>query len=136
MSAEEPREPTEEELRAALEAEMKQINADDVVVQTVVSLVNLGARRLGLVPGSEDEVDLAQAQTCIDAAKALLPIVEPRHGEPLKPVRDALSQLQMAFAQASRGPAAPPPADPAAEESDAGGPGPAQSSGKLWVPGQ
>jgi hypothetical protein len=153
MTAEEPqgREPTEEEIRAAMEAEMKKITADDVVVQTIVSLVNLSGRRLGLVPDTEDEFDLEQAHTCIESVRVLLPIVEPRHGEGLKPIRDALSQLQMAYAQAARGGGQPPAADapvagdqaaaqaspeppPAAPEP--GGPGDAQKSGRLWVPGQ
>ncbi len=46
------REPTEEELHAAYEAEMKRLRIEDVLVQTVVSLLNLGARKAGLVPGS------------------------------------------------------------------------------------
>ena len=43
------REFSEEELRA-LEAEMEQITVDDVLLQTVVSLLNLGAARPGWVP--------------------------------------------------------------------------------------
>jgi hypothetical protein len=145
MSAEDPqgREPTEEEIRAAMEAEMKRITADDVVVQTIVSLINLAGRRLALVPGTEDELDVEQAQVCIESVRVLLPIVEPRHAEGLKPIRDALSQLQMAYAQAAKGgveapadPGAPPPppAEPAAPKP--GEPGDAQKSGRLWVPGQ
>ena len=101
------REPTEEEMRAALEAEMKRIKVDDVVLQTVVSLINLGGRRAGLAPGTEDERDLAQVQTAIDAVRALLPLLE-RDAELAKelgPIRDALSRLQMAYAQLPGGPA-------------------------------
>ena len=39
--SEEQREPTEEELRAALEEQMKRITVHDVLLQTVVTLVNL-----------------------------------------------------------------------------------------------
>ncbi|HEY8867048.1 MAG TPA: hypothetical protein VIM22_08940, partial [Solirubrobacteraceae bacterium] len=57
------REPTEEELRAALEEEMRRITVDDVLLQTAVSLINLGGRKAGLAPGTEPERDLAQVQT-------------------------------------------------------------------------
>ncbi len=138
------REPTEEEVRAALEAEMKRISVDDVVLQTVVSLVNLAGRRAGLAPGSEDERDLPQVRTAIDAVSALLPVLE-RNAEIAKglgPVRHALSQLQMAYAQLAGGgePRAKPdePAKPGeqAEPKKPGDKGPAQSSGRLWVPGR
>ena len=45
---EEMREPTEEELRAAFEEQMRQIRVEDVILQTVATLVNLAGRRLGL----------------------------------------------------------------------------------------
>ena len=48
------------------------------------------------------------------------------------PIRDALSRLQMFYAQRSGGQA---PADAPAKP-EPGGTGPAQSSGRLWVPGQ
>ncbi len=135
------REPTEEELRAALEQELKRIRVADVLIQTVVTLVNLAGRRLGLVPGSADEVDLGQAREAIDAVRALVPVIERSEGEHLAPVKDALAQLQIAYARASgEGGAQEPPAGAPAEqpgegEDDQGGPGPAQSSGRLWVPG-
>jgi hypothetical protein len=101
------RQPTEEEMRAALEAEMKRITVDDVLVQTVVSLVNLGGRRAGLAPGTEGERDLDQVQTAIEAVQALLPLLERHHPEEVRPVRDALSQLQLAYARPRRGRTSP-----------------------------
>src|SRR5438067_12158015 len=97
------REPTEEEMRAALEAEMKRIKVDDIVLQTVVSLINLGGRRAGLAPGTEAERDLDQVHTAIEAVRALLPLLEhdPEVAKELGPIRDAVSQLQMAYAQLS-----------------------------------
>jgi hypothetical protein len=76
----------------------------------------------------------------VDAARALMPLLEPVHGEHLAPVREALSRLQMAYAQQASGGAPPaagatPPAG-AEQAPDEEGPGPAQSSGRLWVPGQ
>ena len=130
------RQPSEEEIRA-LEAQLEQLTVDDVLLQTIVTLINLGARKAGLAEGSK--ADLPQVKEAIDAARALLPIVEPRHGEALAPVRDALSRLQMAYVQLSQGDEAPPQGEqPAAEEKPPTqeGPGPAQQSGRLWVPGQ
>jgi hypothetical protein len=121
------RQPSEEEIRA-LEAEMEKLTVDDVLLQTVVTLINLGARKAGLAEGKE--ADLPQVKQAIDAARALLPLVEPRHGEALGPVRDALSRLQMAYVQKTGG------QQPPAPEEKPEGPGPAQQSGRLWVPGQ
>ena len=144
------RPPTEDELRAAYEEEMKRLRVEDVVVQTTISLMNLGARKAGLAPGSEDERDLGQVQMAIDGARALLPLVEPQLGPNAAPIREALSQLQLAYAQlvGEEGGAPPPPGDPPgsapgvgaqpqpAQPDDATGRGPAQQSGRLWVPGQ
>jgi hypothetical protein len=125
------RQPSEEEIRA-LEAEMAKLTVDDVLLQTIVTLINLGARKAGLAEGSEP--DLPQVKKAIDAARALLPIVEPEHGEALAPVREALSRLQMAYVQKSGGQAPQPAAEePPSKPED---PGPAQKSGRLWVPGQ
>jgi hypothetical protein len=133
------RQPTEEELRAAYEAELKRLTVDDVVVQTVVSLVNLGGRKAGLAPGTEDERDLGQVRTAIESVRALLPLVEAQLGPDAGRIREALSQLQMAYAQLSResGEPAAEGAEPAEQPAEQPpGPGPAQSSGRLWVPGQ
>ena len=148
------RAPTEEELRAAYEAELKRIRVDDIIVQTLVSLLNLGGRRAGLAPGTEGERDLEQVRTAIEGVRALLPLVQEQLGPEAGTLRDALSQLQMAYAQLS-GQGAPSPAEgqPAGGEGEGEGgpapgaerpgeaepetgPGPAQRSGRLWVPGQ
>ena len=131
-----PGQPSEEELRAAYEAEIKKLRVEDVVIQTVVTLVNLGGRKAGLAPGTEDERDLEQLRVAIESARALLPLVESELGQDAAQVRDALSQLQMAYAQGAQegGGAGETPSDPPPEQQQ--GPGSAQSSGKLWVPGQ
>jgi hypothetical protein len=136
---EQDRQPTEEELRAALEEEMRRVTVDDVLLQSAVSLVNLGGRKAGLAPGTEGERDVVQVQAAIDGVSALLPVLEARGREEVRPIRDALSQLQMAYTRlageggAPSSPGAPPKPDepPKADE-----PGPARSSGRLWVPGQ
>ena len=123
---------SEEELRAAYEEQLKRVRVEDVLVQTVVSLLNLGGRKSGLAPGTEDEKDLDQLRKAIDAVRVLLPQVEDVLGPDAAQLRDVLSQLQMAYARE-----APAGERPAGEEpQDPEGPGPAQSSGRLWVPGQ
>jgi hypothetical protein len=127
---------SEEDLRAAYEAELARIRVEDILVQTVVSLLNLAARRAGLA-GGEEEPDFEQVRQAIDATKALMPLVEPKLGPDAKQVRDALSQLQLAYARSG---ATPPPGAPGAG-TEAPPPssdqrGPAGSSGRLWVPGQ
>jgi hypothetical protein len=153
MSEQEQPQPSEEELRAALEQELKRVRIEQVVLESAVSLLNLSIRRAGLVEGSEDERDLDQTAIGIEAVRALMPLVDQLAGEQAKAIRDALSQLQLAYVRAreSAGSApAPggagedgstPPGEPgaaakAAPAGDEGGAGPAQSSGRLWVPGQ
>ncbi len=126
---------SEEELRAVYEAELARVRVEDILVQTVVSLLNLAARKAGLT-GAEEPPDFQQVGEAIEATRALLPFVEPVLGTEVAQVRDALSQLQMAYARS--GAPAPnaggeAPADPAAKPE---GGDPPKSSGRLWVPGQ
>ena len=129
---------TDEELRAAYEAELARIRVDDGLIQTVVSLLNLGARRAGLTGDADaDGPDWEQVRLAIEGTRALLPLLETTLGPDAKQVRDALSQLQVAYARS--GAKAPAPAaaerDPATPPKP-GDPDSAVSSGRLWVPGQ
>jgi hypothetical protein len=135
--------PTDEELRAALEEQLRHISSSDVIAQTAISLINLAGRRLGLTEDTKDERDLLQVRDGVDAVRALLPILERSADAPsLAPLRDALATLQMEYAKlseagasaepaagSSAGPATPAPEDPSGQR------GPAQQSGRLWVPG-
>jgi hypothetical protein len=167
-----PRQPSEEDRlraqRAAYQAELSRITAADMMLQAAVSLLNIGGHRLaprgpqppdatGAPPVAES--DLEQVRDAIDGVRALLEILERRLPSELGPLRDALSQLQMAYArevQSSGADARPggaaPAGEPQGEPGDAGGgkqgqgegadeqpppgPGPAESSGRLWVPGR
>jgi hypothetical protein len=151
---EDAREPTEEELRAAYEAQIKQLRVEHVVLDNVVTLANLGMRRTGLAPGTTDERDPDQVQLAIESIRALLPVVEQAAPEQAGAIRDALSQLQLAFVRIGGGPSEPgaeggspagggtppsgeaPPAEESPEAPKRDEPGPAQRSGRLWVPGQ
>lgn len=119
--------PTEEELRAAYEAEIKRIRVEQILLDQVVSLINLGMRRTGLSPGTEDERDLAQVRLSIEAVRALLPLIEQSAPPQAAQIRDALSQLQMAFVRL--GGAGQPGGVPAGDDPEAGGPGGPGSGG-------
>ena len=125
-----PAEPTEEQLRAAYEEQLKRIRVDDVLMQTVVSLINLAARTL-------EASDLDQVRQAIDGTRALLPLVEEALGPDAAQIKAALSQLQLAYAR-EVGPAGDGPDEGGSAPPEQGpeGPGPAQASGRLWVPGQ
>jgi hypothetical protein len=139
------REPSEEELRAAYEAELKRLRVEHVLLDNVAALANLGMRRTGLAPGTESERDPAQVRLAIESLRALMPVLEQAAPGQVPAIRDAVSQLQMAFvkiggqAPAAAAPEAEAPAAdaPPSEPPPAPGePGPAQRSGRLWVPGQ
>jgi hypothetical protein len=117
-----PREPSEEELREAL----KQLRVEDVLLQTVVTLVNLSGRRLTV----EDEKNVEQARLGIEAVRALLPLCPE---EEAKPIREALSQLQMVYVRETQEPGAPseeaPPAEKPREDEER-----AKARSKIWTP--
>jgi hypothetical protein len=171
--------PSEDELRAAYEAEIKKIRIEQILLEQVVSIVNLGMRRTGLSPGTEDERDIDQVRMAIEAVRALLPLLEETVPPQAAQIRDALSQLQLAYVRLGGAPSAgepapgtggpgttgsgvagsdqppgpagpvrptdtgarpapepPSPGQPGTEEPGTGEGGPAQRSGRLWVPGQ
>jgi hypothetical protein len=116
---------TEEEARAQLEEEIRKVRVEDVVLQSVVSILNLSARRIA----KDDERDLEQAKIGIDAGRALVDMVKP---EAQPQLRQAISELQVLYAKhAGEGPA---------DEGEEGGgepSGPETPKGDsgLWTPG-
>jgi hypothetical protein len=102
-------EPTEEQLLDAL----RQIKTEDVVVQTVATLVNLAGQKLS-VEGAKDPTE---AKKAIDAARHMLPLV-PEDAQP--PIQNALDQIQMLYVRESSGPKEDEPPPPAS---------------KIWTPG-
>lgn len=115
---------SEEQLRAAYEQEIKRVRVEHVLLENVVTMVNLGMRRTGLMPGTEDERDLGQVQLAIESVRALMPQIEQIAPQQVGPIRDAVSQLQMAFVQAQggapegTGPESGEPTEPAAGGTD------------------
>ena len=136
--ADETAQPSEEELRAQLEEQIKRLRVEEVLLQTVVTLVNLSGRRLT----AEGEKDLDQARLGIEAVRALLPLCPQ---EEIGPVRDALAQLQMVYAREAQQPAAGEVEQPAAGEAQQPTAGTGDEAGreqaerararsKIWTP--
>lgn len=103
--------PTEEQLLEAL----RQIKVEDVVLQTVATLINLAGQKLS-VPEAKDA---PEARKAIDAARQMLPLVP---NEATGPIQNALDQVQMLYVKetGSEGEEPPPPPPP--------------PSG-IWIPG-
>jgi hypothetical protein len=80
--------PSEEELRRRIEEGLRKVRMQDVLLESVVTIINLTARRIG----KADERDLDQARLGIDAVRAVADLLDP---EPQTQVRNALSELQM-----------------------------------------
>jgi hypothetical protein len=110
--------PSEEELRAQLEEEIRRVRVEDVVLQSAVSILNLSARRIA----KDDERDLDQAKVGIDAARSLVELVNP---EAQPQLRQAISELQMLYAKHAGEGSAPEQGTSERPEGDSG----------LWTPG-
>lgn len=133
--------PSEEEMRAHLEEQLRQVRVQDLVVESAASIVNLTVRRIA----KEDEQDLEQAKIGIEAVRALVDLVE---GDVAGQIRTALSELQMLYTRAANGEPldgggsgagaepggeAPPQSPP--QPPSQGGPG-QEPPPKLWTPGR
>ena len=125
--------PLTDEEREMLEAQMKEIRVEDLLTQTVASVLNLSARRIV----KEDEVDLEQARIGIEAVRAIVALLPAEVGQA---VAEPLSQIQMLYAQRSggsdSGDSGGGPQDPGQGSGPQGpGQGPAPGGPKLWTPG-
>jgi hypothetical protein len=120
--------PSQEELRQRLEEQLRKVRVQDVLLESVASILNLSARRIA----KQDEQDLDQARLGIDAVRAVVDLLEP---EPREQVRSALSELQMLYAREAGGGGGAPEGGPAGEPQGgpAESPPPKRDSG-LWTP--
>jgi hypothetical protein len=99
-------------------AQLKKLRVDDVLLNTVVTLVNLSAHKL-------QDKDLEEAKKGIDAAREMLALCPQ---EQVAPIREALSQLQMAYVREMQGPEGPAEEQPEPEE-------PQKPKPDIWTPG-
>jgi hypothetical protein len=124
--------PEQEAMLRQMEEEMRRVRVQDLLAQSVVSILNLSHRRIA----KEDERDLEQARVGIDAVDSLAShLEEPAERE----VRNALAQIRMLYAKVAQesGAGAPPEASGGGGEQPGGGerkPEGGSTSG-LWTPG-
>jgi hypothetical protein len=121
-----PQEPTEEQLLEAL----RRVKVDDVVLQTIATLVNLAGQKLS-IPEAKDPVE---AKRAIDAARVMLPLApEEAAGQ----IKDALAQVQMLYVRETGDAAEAQPGEPAAGERQPGSDEAerAKARSKIWIPG-
>jgi hypothetical protein len=99
------------------------VRVQDILLESVAGILNLAARRIA----KEDERDLEQARVGIEAARAVVGLLDP---EPAKQVRAALSEIQVLYARhagESGGEGKEPEPAPAPEP-------PQRRPGGLWTP--
>ena len=121
--------PSQEELREQLEEHLRKVRVQDLLLESVVSVINLSARRIA----KEDERDLEQARVGIEAVRAVVGLLD---DEPAKQVRGALSEIQMLYARHAEG----GPGEPeGGGQAPPGAQGPPRDGGqrgpsRLWTP--
>ena len=126
---------------------MRTVPVQDVVVSMVQTVFDVGYRRTGLVGGAADEHDLDQTRLAIETIRALLPVLEQvLDASSMTTLRGALSELQLAYADATERPAQAASADAAAPPPEPP-PGPAEQPPpppggrvaperpRIWTPG-
>ena len=105
---------SDEERRLAeqLAEALKEIRIEDVLVQTLVTVSQVGYRRLGATEETKGDRDLEQVELAIATMQALTPVLE--RVLPAEAVRDfasSVANLQLAYARIASGrPAKEPPA--------------------------
>lgn len=100
--------PEQEEMLRQMEEEMRRVRVQDLLAQSVVSILNLSHRRIA----KEDERDLEQARIGIDAVDSLASHLEEAAE---REVRNALAQIRMLYAKVA--------GDDQGGDESAGGPG-------------
>jgi hypothetical protein len=120
----------EAEVRRRIEEQLRKVRVQDLLLESVVSVLSLSARRIA----KEDERDLDQARVGIEAVRAVVGLLD---DEPAKQVRASLSEIQMLYAKHAGG----GPGEPGAggEGAERGGEGPAgggapRGPSRLWTP--
>jgi hypothetical protein len=121
---------------------MRTVPVQDVVVSLVQTVFDVGYRRTGLLGGAGDERDLDQTRLAVETVRALVPVLEQvLDAQSLTALRSALSELQLAYAEALEAPAQAPAAQEGEEPQQAPAPEPepprtvTPERPKIWTPG-
>ena len=96
----------EEQARIAAEVaeELRKLRVEDVLVNTLMHVSQIGYRRLGATEDTHADRDLDQVRLAIETMQALTPVLG--RFVPRELVRDfdaAIANLQLAYAQVSAG---------------------------------
>ncbi len=127
------REPTPEEMAAILAERLARTPVRDVLLQCMATFIDMAGVRLGMGPAGDGARDLQQARQAIEALRALLGVAERELGAAqVRPFKEPLAVLQMAFSRASE----ERPAAPGEAPADAPAPPPPapDAASRLWVP--
>lgn len=135
-------EPNPEELMAAMIAQLGRTPVRDVLLQSMATFVDCAGIRLGLGPEGDEVKDLTMARQAIEALRALQEVAERELGQAqVRPFKDPLAQLQLAYAQLSEEDPSAPPAGPPSGDAAPPEPGPPptqpgadDAASRLWVP--
>jgi hypothetical protein len=126
--------PSQEELRRRIEEQLREVRVQDLMVESVVSVLNLTARRIA----KEDERDLQQARVGIEAVRAWVELLPE---DAAKQVRNALSELQMLYAKETEAGTEGEKAEAGSRKSEkpepgrsGGAQGPGEPPPRLWTP--
>lgn len=133
--------PNQEQIAAALADRLARTPVRDVLLQAMATFIDMAGVRLGMGPAGDDALDLPQARQAIEALRALLEVAERELGAAqVRPFREPLAVLQMAYARSAEGPGDQPPPPTGGPEGPASPPpppaGPSQQdpASRLWVP--
>ncbi|MFN2468753.1 MAG: hypothetical protein ABR521_11565 [Gaiellaceae bacterium] len=110
MAEPEERSEDEQELLRSLEEQLEQLKIADVLVQSALTVSQLGWRRLG-----SEHRDLGEARLAVDSLKALTAVLEGAlPAETHRDLSQMVANMQLAFAKASAESGAPGPPEPEA----------------------
>ena len=129
------REPTAEEISAALAARLARTPVRDVLFQCMATFIDMAGIRLGMGPSGDEARDLAQARQAIESLRALLGVAEHELGAAqANPFKEPLAVLQMAYARAIEEPGAEGPDGEPGDDPPPPRRPPDDPAGRLWVP--
>ncbi|MCB0874417.1 MAG: hypothetical protein H6531_09755 [Actinobacteria bacterium] len=124
-----PRQPTEEEMAAAIVYRLGRTPVRDILLQTMATMSDGAGIRLGLGPEGDAVKDTQQAKLAIETLRALIGVAEQEIGAAAThPFREPLAQLQMLYARVVE-------ADGGATDTDAEPVQQPDPASRLWTPG-
>lgn len=114
---------------------MRTVPVQDVIVSMVQTVFDVGYRRTGLV-GDGSERDLEQTRVAIETVRALLPVLEGvLDAQSMTALRGALSELQLAYADAMQAPPQPVAGEQAPAEPEPAAEKIVPERPPIWTPG-